>query len=87
VAVSETEPPKSAHENEKRRLYIMLDIEHLFENILTTMDTGGDLLALERHPVIQRTLETVTANFDEILAIAMYVRANYCDGCRWMEGD
>lgn len=65
----------------------MLDIEHLFENILTTMDAGGDLLALERHPVIQRTLENVTATFDEILAIAMYVRANYRDGCRWMEGD
>lgn len=65
----------------------MSDIEHLFENILTTMDTGGDLLTLERHPVTQRMLNNVTATFDEILAIAMYVRANYCDGCRRMEGD
>jgi hypothetical protein len=87
VAVSETESPKGAHENEKWRLYFMLDIEHLFESIITTMDTGGDLLALERHPVTQRMLNNATATFDEILAIAMYVRTNYCDGCRRMEGD
>ena len=57
------------------------------QNIITTMDAGGDLLALERHPGTQRMLDNVTATFNEILAIAMYVRANYCDGCRWMEGD
>ncbi len=59
----------------------MSDIEHLFENIITTMDTGGDLLALERHPVTQRMLNNVTATFDEILAIAMYVKYTYCGNC------
>ena len=65
----------------------MLDIEHLFENILTRIELGESLLEFERHPTTQRMLENVSANFDEILAIAMYVRANYCDGCRQMEGD
>lgn len=59
----------------------MSNIEHLFENIITTMDTGGDLLALERHPITQRMLNDVTATFDEILAIAMYVKHTYCGDC------
>lgn len=65
----------------------MSDIEHLFENILTTMGTGGDLLTLKRHPVTQRMLNNVTATFDEILAIAMYVKHTYCGDCENNGGD
>lgn len=65
----------------------MSNIEHLFENILTRLELGEDLLEFQRHPTTQRMLNDVTATFDEILQIALYVHANYCDGCRWMGGD
>lgn len=59
----------------------MSNIEHLFENIIATMDTGGDLLALKRHPITQHMLGGVNATFDEILSIALYVKHTYCQTC------
>lgn len=59
----------------------MPNIEHLFENVLTCLDTGGDLLELQRHPVTQDMLRGVSATFDDILAIAWYVKHTYCATC------
>ncbi len=59
----------------------MTNIEHLFENVLTCLDTGGDPHALELHPTIQAMLRGVYASFDEILAMALYVKHNYCTTC------
>ena len=59
----------------------MLNIEHLFENVLTCLDTGGDLLALERHPTTRAILRGVHATFDELVEIARYVKSAYCADC------
>ena len=60
----------------------MSNIEHLFENVLTCIDTGGNLLALEQHPTTQAMLRGVYVSFDEILAMALYVKHNYCADCQ-----
>lgn len=65
----------------------MSNIEHLFENVLTCIDTGGNLLSLEQHPTTQAMLRGVYASFDEILAMALYVKHNYCAACQIRHGE
>ncbi len=40
AAVSETEPPKGAHENEEWRFYFMLDIERQFGTLCPECTRG-----------------------------------------------
>ena len=51
----------------------MLDIEHLFDSVLSCLERDGDLRELEKHPATQEMLANVSATFEEIEILASYV--------------
>lgn len=58
----------------------MLDIEHLFDSVLTCLEHDGDLRELENHPAMQEMLKNVSATFEEIEILACYVHSGCISG-------